>query len=128
MCWWLSTTVLLTRLYHVVFRHHSGSPHSLSLFSPHSAHAMTQGLNHAGALRCATSGNVITRNPAGCSPDTYGDATTFMGGGSDLQLPNVYKYKVGVGCLFVWGGGVEVCCVYFWGGRVQPTRCVVLSC
>lgn len=52
------------------------------------------GLTHTGALRCATTGNVVNRQPEGCTPDWYGDQTSFMGSGSDLQMPNAMKYRV----------------------------------
>lgn len=30
-----------------------------------------------------------------CTPNWYGDQTSFMGNGRSLQLPNALKYKVG---------------------------------
>lgn len=54
-----------------------------------------QGLTHTGSLKCAVVNGVITRQPAGCVPDWYGDQSSFMGGGPNLQLPNALKYKVG---------------------------------
>lgn len=53
-----------------------------------------QGLTHTGALRCTTTANVINRQPTGCTPDWYGDQTSFMGSGPDLLLPNAMKYRV----------------------------------
>jgi hypothetical protein len=53
-----------------------------------------QGLTHTGSLKCATSGNVVMRQPSSCKPDWYGDQTSFMGSGPDLQLPNIQKFKV----------------------------------
>lgn len=59
-----------------------------------SSPAVPQGLTHAGSLKCVTIGGVVNRQPSGCIPDWYGDRTSFMGGGPDLQLPNAIKFKV----------------------------------
>lgn len=37
---------------------------------------------------------MVNRQPEGCTPDWYGDTTSFMGSGPDLQLPNAMKYRV----------------------------------
>eukprot|EP00878_Enallax_costatus_P019972 GHUV01021089.1.p1 GENE.GHUV01021089.1~~GHUV01021089.1.p1 ORF type:complete len:318 (+),score=9.33 GHUV01021089.1:456-1409(+) len=52
------------------------------------------GLTHTGSVRCKVDGDNILREPVQCTPDWYGDYTTFMGSSSSLNLPNALRYKV----------------------------------
>jgi hypothetical protein len=61
---------------------------------PHT-HTLEQGLTHTGGISCRVDdGGVVQRDPVMCTPDWYGDRTSFMGWGASLQLPNAIRYKV----------------------------------